>query len=484
MDADADTDDPFADLESRFLGDLVRPGAADYDDARAVWNGMIDKQPAVVARCRDVADVVAAVEFAREEDLLVAIRGGGHNAAGLGTCDDGIVIDCSPMHWVDVDPDSRRVRVGAGATWRDVDHAAQAFGLAVPGGVVSHTGVAGLTLGGGYGHLRRAYGLTCDNLVSVDIVTADGRTLTASEDENAELFWGLRGGGGAFGVVTAFEFEAHPIGTEVATVETWHPIEDATAAFETWRDFVENAPREVSGEAIIWGIPEDPHFPEESHNEPVAIITAVYAGDPEEGEDVLRPLREFGSPLFDVSGRTPYRTLQQGFDPFFPAGEHRYYQGSVYLDSLDDEVITDIVEREGSRPDPRILYYIWNLGGAIADVPEHATAFSGRDHPYLLAIDCKWDDPDADEAVLDWARSFKRDVQPDSTGEGYRNFPGMGEDEDIEPRTESQRESRRDETVARLVELKDRYDPTNVFGHNHAVTPSASTRADGGTDDA
>ncbi|RQG98590.1 FAD-binding oxidoreductase [Natrarchaeobius oligotrophus] len=479
MESETENENHIDEFESGFLGDLIRPEDSGYDDARAVWNGMIDKRPDLVARCQDVADVISAVEFARDRDLLVAVRGGGHNAAGLGTCDDGIVIDLSPINWMDVDPDARRVRVGGGATWRDVDHATQAFGLAVPGGVVSHTGVAGLTLGGGYGHLRRQYGLTCDNLVSVDLITADGRYLAASEDEHSDLFWAVRGGGGTFGIVTAFEFEAHPIGIELATVETWHPIEDATAAFEVWRDFVETAPPEVSGEAIIWGIPEDPHFPEEHHDDPVAIITAVYCGDPEEGENRLRPLREFGSPLLDFSGRTRYLDLQQGFDPFFPAGEHRYYQGSIYLDSLDDETITKIVEREPSRPDPRILYYVWNLGGAIADVPEHATAFSGREHPYLLAIDCKWDDPEADEAVLDWARSFQRDMDVHSPGESYRNFPGLGETDDIEP----ERSPRRDETADRLVELKDRYDPTNVFSRNHGVRPSESARTDGGAGD-
>ena len=479
MESEADTNDPIDELESGFLGDIVRPGDSDYGDARAVWNGMIDKHPSAIARCRDVADVTRAVEFAREEELLVAVRGGGHNAAGLATCDNGIVIDLSRMNWVDVDPDARRVRVGGGATWRDVDHATQTFGLAVPGGVVSHTGVAGLTLGGGYGHLRRKYGLTCDNLVSVDLVTADGRFLTASEDEHPDLFWAVRGGGGAFGIVTAFEFEAHPIGTELATVETWHPIEDAAAAFEAWRDFVETAPRTVSGEAIIWGIPEDPHFPAEQHDDPVAIITAVHAGNPDEGDDLLRPLREFGSPLFDFSGRTRYLDLQQGFDPFFPAREHRYYQGSIYLDSMDDDTIREIIEREPSRPDPRILYYVWNLGGAITDVPEDATAFSGRMHPYLLAIDCKWDDPGADEAVLDWARSLQRDMQVHSPGDGYRNFPGLGEEEDGEP----YRSPRSDEKHDRLVEVKDQYDPTNVFSRNHSVTPSEPARTDGGGDE-
>ena len=476
MGSEGDTGDRIDAFESELLGDVIRRGDSDYDEARSVWNGMIDKRPALIARCRDVADVISAVEFARERDMLVAVRGGGHNAAGLATCDDGIVIDLSPMNWVDIDHDTRRVRVGGGGTWRDVDHATQAFGLAVPGGVVSHTGVAGLTLGGGYGHLRRAYGLTCDNLVSVDLVTADGRFLTASEDEHADLFWAVRGGGGAFGIVTAFEFDAHPIGTELATVETWHPIEEARAAFETWRDFVEVAPETVSGEAIIWGVPEDPHFPEELHTEPVAIITAVFAGDPETGDAVLEPLREFGSPLFDFSGRTRYLDLQQGFDPFFPAQEHRYYQGSVYLDSLTDDVIDELLDRAETRPDPRVLYYVWNLGGAIADVPEAATAFSGREHPYLLAIDGKWDDPEADETVIDWARSFQRDMEAYSPGERYRNFPGVGEGDD----GELERTPRREETIDRLVEVKDTYDPTNVFSRNHGVTPSASAQTDGG----
>ena len=476
MDAETDDGNRFDALEGAMLGELVRPEDPHYDDRRQLWNGMIDRRPAGLARCRNAGDVIAAVEFAREQGLDVAVRGGGHHPAGLGTCDDGLVIDCGPMDWVDVDPDAGRVRVGGGATWRDVDHATQPFGLAVPGGTVSDTGVGGLTLGGGYGHLRRQHGLTCDNLVSVDLVTADGTFLTASETEHEDLFWALRGGGGGFGVVTAFEFEAHPVGPEVATVETWHPIEDAAAAIEAWREFMADAPRAVSGEAVIWSIPEDPHFPEDRHGEPVAIITAVHCGDPEEATSVLEPLREFGSPLFDFSGRMAFLDLQQGFDPFFPAGEHRYYQGSIYLDSLDDETIDALVEREPTRPDPRVLYYVWNLGGAIADVPEDATAFSGREHPYLLAIDATWDDPAADETVLEWARSFKRDMLVHSPGERYRNFPGMDEAEAVTELPE------RAETSERLREVKAAYDPTNLFGPDHdrgLAEPGGSVSAAG-----
>lgn len=456
-------------LETDFHGDVIRPGDHDYDAARTVWNGMIDKRPAVIARCRDVADVITAVEFARENGLLVAVRGGGHNAAGLGTCEDGIVIDLSPMDWVDVDPDAQRVRVGGGALWQDVDHAAQAFGLAVPGGVVSTTGVAGLTLGGGYGHLRRKYGLTCDNLVSADVVTADGRYLTASEDQHQDLFWGLRGGGGNFGIVTAFEFTAHPIGREVATVETWHRFEDAPAVMTAWRDFVEGAQRDVTGEIIVWSVPADPHFPEDLHEEPVVIASAVHCGDPADGERILQPLRDVGDPAFDFSGRTPYLDLQRGFDPFFPAGEHRYYQGSVYLEGMTDEIMSEFLDRAQSRPDPRILYYIWQLGGAIDDVPDDATAFSDRGHPYLLAIDCTWDRPEDDDAVLEWARTFRREMRTHSSGADYRNFPGIGEEADKPPK----RGNDHDQTHERLVEVKTRYDPDNLFSLNQNITPRA-----------
>ncbi|ELY58651.1 FAD-binding oxidoreductase [Natronolimnohabitans innermongolicus] len=449
-----------------FSGPVLRPDDEAYDDARRVWNGMIDRYPAVIARCTGTADVLAALEFAREQDLEIAVRGGGHNVAGYATCDGGIVVDLSPMDWVDVDPEARTVRVGGGATWGVVDRETQAFGLAAPGGVVSTTGVAGLTLGGGYGYLRRKHGLSCDNLLAVDLVTADGKFLTASESEHAELFWAVRGGGGNFGIVTAFEFRLHPVGPEVATVETWHSLSDAPSLVREWRDAVATAPDEISAELVFWSVPDDPAFPDELRTEPVAIVAAVYSGDVEAGERAMAPLRELGAPLFDFSGPTPYVDLQQDFDPFFPAGEFRYYAKSIFLDELTDEAIETILERAASRPHYRVLLDIWQLGGAIADVSETETAYSGREHPYLLAIDATWEDPDDDERVVAWSRAFWEDMREFSPGGLYLNFPGLeGERED------QLRETHGSETYDRLVEIKTKYDPENAFRRNQNVEP-------------
>ncbi len=450
----------------QFRGRVIRPGEEGYNETRGVWNGMIDRYPAVIAQCTGVADVMAAVAFAREQDLLVAVRGGGHNVAGHATCDGGIVIDLSAMNWVDVDPDARTVRVGGGSTWGDVDRETQVFGLAAPGGVVSTTGVAGLTLGGGYGYLRRTYGLTVDNLRSVDLVTADGRYLTASETEHEDLFWAVRGGGGNFGIVTAFEYDLHPVGPEVATVETWHPIEEATTIARGWREFVEEAPNEVSAELVFWGVPDVPDFPEDVRKQPVVIVAAVYSGDVAEGERVLAPLQELGTPLFDFGGPTPYLELQQAFDPFFPTGELRYYQKSLFLDALTDEAIDAIVARAEQRPHYRVLLDVWQLGGAIADVSEDATAYSGREQPYLLAIDATWEEPADDERVVEWSRAFWDEMHAFSDGGLYLNFPGLGEEQ-----AELLRATHSPETYERLVEVKTRYDPTNLFRRNQNVEP-------------
>ena len=450
----------------QFRGRVIRPGEEGYNETRGVWNGMIDRYPAVIAQCTGVADVMAAVAFAREQDLLVAVRGGGHNVAGHATCDGGIVIDLSAMNWVDVDPDARTVRVGGGSTWGDVDRETQVFGLAAPGGVVSTTGVAGLTLGGGYGYLRRTYGLTVDNLRSVDLVTADGRYLTASETEHEDLFWAVRGGGGNFGIVTAFEYDLHPVGPEVATVETWHPIEEATTIARGWREFVEEAPDEVSAELVFWGVPDIPEFPAEHRTQPVIIAAAVYSGDVAEGEQVLAPLQELGTPLFDFGGRTSYLDLQQAFDPFFPTGELRYYQKSLFLDALTDEAIDAIVARAEQRPHYRVLLDVWQLGGAISDVAEDATAYSGREHPYLLAIDATWEEPADDDRVIEWSRDFWDELHDFSSGGLYLNFPGLGEEQ-----AELLRATHGPETYERLVEVKTRYDPTNLFRRNQNVEP-------------
>ncbi|WP_255193198.1 FAD-binding oxidoreductase [Natronobeatus ordinarius] len=449
-----------------FRGAVILPGDERYDDARAVWNGMIDRYPAMIARCTGVADVRTAVAFARERDLLVAVRGGGHNVAGHATCNGGIVVDLSELNWVDVDPEARIARVGGGATWGDVDHETQAFDLATPAGVVSTTGVAGLTLGGGYGYLRREHGLTCDNLRSVDVVTADGRYLTASETEHEELFWALRGGGGNFGIVTAFEYELHPVGPEVATVETWHSIDDAKAVARGWRDFVMTAPTEVSAELVFWSVPDVPDFPEELRKQPVAIVAAVHSGDVDAGERALEPLRELGTPIFDLSGPTRYVELQQDFDPFFPAGELRYYVTSIFLEGLTDEAIDAVVARAKSRPHYRVLVDVWHLGGAIADVSDEATAYSGREHPFLLAIDATWEEPADDDRVVEWSRSFREELRDFSPGGRYLNFPGFGEEAEDPLRT-----THSAETYERLVDVKTEYDPENLFRLNQNVEP-------------
>ncbi|MSP12415.1 MAG: FAD-binding oxidoreductase [Chloroflexi bacterium] len=330
-------------------GELIRPGDQSYDAVRQIWNGLHDKRPSLIARCSGVADVIDAVNFARTHNLLVAVRGGGHNVAGSASCDGGIMIDLSLMRGVRVDPEARTVQAQGGATWGDVDRETQVFGLATPGGNVSTTGIGGLTLGGGLGHLRRKYGLSIDNLLSVDIVTADGQFHTASATKNAELFWGIRGGGGNFGVVTSFEFRLHPVGPIVTRCAPWYPAEMAKEVLTAWRDFMATAPEELSSHIIFWTVPVHPNFPAAAHGRHVIIISALYSGSAEEGARVIQPLRELGTPLLDLSGAKPYTMVQSGFDPFFPKGELLYYFKSRYLNNLNDETIDAILPRNGTK---------------------------------------------------------------------------------------------------------------------------------------
>lgn len=454
-------------LQQQMRGQVILPDDQDYDEARRVWNGMIDKYPALIARCTGVADVIAAVKFAREHDLLVAVRGGGHNVAGHATCDGGLVIDLSPMKGIHVDPDKRIALVQGGVTWGELDRETQVFGLAAPGGVVSTTGVAGLTLGGGMGWLRRKHGLTIDNLLSVNLVTANGEYLTASENENAELFWGLRGGGGNFGIVTSFEFRLHPVGPMVMVCRLWYPVEDAKELLPKWRDFMQDAPEELSSTAYLWSVPAVPDFPEAYHGKRVVILGAVYSGSVEEGERITRPLREMGTPLLDLSGPTPWTTLQQGFDSFFPAGQRQYYFKSRYLKNLDDETINALIPRGANPPSPAILVVIWHNGGAMRRVDPEKTAFMGRDATYLFSVDAIWDDPSETEAVLAYSRAYLAEMEPYSTGGLYVNFPGLGEEGE---------QLVRDVYGAhynRLVALKTQYDPTNLFRLNQNIKPAS-----------
>ena len=407
------SDEAIQAFKASFRGPMLMPGDAGYDEARQIHNGMHDKHPALIARCSGVADVIDAVNFARTHQLLVAVRGGGHNVAGSGSCDGGIMIDLSLMKSIHVDRKAKTARVQGGATIGDMDRETQAFGLATPGGNVSTTGVGGLTLGGGMGHLRRKYGLAIDNLLSVDIVTADGQFLTASRDENPELFWGVRGGGGNFGVVTSFEFRLHPVGPLVTLCAVWYPVDDAKTILAKWRDFMAKAPEEFSSLALFWTVPAAPGVPVEYHGKRSLLLAGVHCGPVDEGQRFTQPLRELGTPMLDQSGPAPYAGVQSAFDPFFPKGQRQYYFKSSYLKNLDDATISALLPRAIHPPVPPILIAIWHhAGGAMQRVGNTETAFMGREAPFLFSVDAIWDDPADTDNVLAYARGFLADMEP------------------------------------------------------------------------
>jgi FAD/FMN-containing dehydrogenase len=450
-------------LISTTRGQVIRPEDAGYDDARAVWNGMIDRRPALIMRCTGAADVIEAVNFAREQGLAIAVRGGGHNVAGNAVADDALVVDLSSMRGVHVDPKARTVRVQGGATWGDVDRETQIYGLATAGGVVSPTGVAGLTLHGGMGHLRRKYGLSIDNLLSVDIVTADGQIQTASEKEDQDLFWAVRGAGSNFGVVTSFEFKLHPVGPEVFLCAPLYAAEDAPGVLPKWREFMSSAPEEISSIALFWSVPEG--FPEEYVGKPVLILAAVHSGSAEEGERETQPLREMGTPILDLSAAEPYTTVQTGFDPFFPDG-NLYYWKSMLADELTDEMIDQLCQLGTNRPSPGTTVEMWHHGGAMHRVGMGETAFGGRGATYMLTFEPGWTDPAESERNIAWARqAWSRMYRYASRGL-YLNFPGFGEEkEDIVRDSYGS-------NYERLARLKARYDPDNLFRFNQNIKPA------------
>jgi FAD/FMN-containing dehydrogenase len=461
-------------LAGKVQGDLIRPDDPAYDEARRVWNGMIDRRPGLVARCRGVADVITCVRFAADHDLLLAVRGGGHNVAGFGTCDGGLVIDLSAMRGVRVDPVRRTVRAEGGATWGDVDRETQLFGLAAPGGIHSKTGIAGLTLGGGQGWLRRTYGMSCDNLISADVVTADGRLLVASETENADLFWALRGGGGNFGVVTSFEYRLHPVGPMVAFAGPVYPVEETARVMAGFRDFVADAPDELNASVTWWSIPAVPAFPEEIHGQAVVILPSVYAGPAEEGEARLMPLRQFAEPMLDLSTILPFTALQQLFDPFFPRGELRHYWKSLYLASLGSDVVDEIVAWIQRRPSSNSMTAVWALGGALGRIDPDATAIGERAAPFLLEILANWSEPEDTERNVSWARDFFAAMERFSSGKTNPNFPGLGEDPQFVRAAFGR-------NYERLAALKQKFDPTNLFRLNQNIDPRDAGEAGAGT---
>jgi FAD/FMN-containing dehydrogenase len=451
-------------LRSRFRGEITLPGDEGYDEARSIWNGMIDRRPAMIARATGTADVVAAVDFARETGVEVAVRGGGHNVAGNALVDGGLVIDLSGMNGVHVDPENRTVRAEGGATLGDVDHETQLFGLATALGVVSETGIAGLTLNGGYGHLGREFGLAADNLVSVEIVTADGQVRTASDEEHPDLFWAVRGGGGNFGVVTSFEYELHEV-SEVYALFVWFHADDAGRVMDAFREWTASAPRNAGVLAFAAHVPELEEFPEEVWGEPALAFLGSFRGDLEEAGSVFAPIVESATPIVDLSGAMPYEDLQRLLDEDYPDGL-RYYWKSIFLSELTDEVVDVVVRYNESAPSPLSTVDLWHLGDAIADVPQDATAFWHREEPYMVTFEANWDDPTDDEANVEWAREgFAETEALPVAGGRYGNFPGFAEDP-VHLLWGG--------NYDRLVEVKTTYDPTNLFHVNQNVPPRPS----------
>ena len=453
-------------LPLQIEGEVLVPGNDGYDDARAVWNAMIDRKPALIARCRNNRDVANTLLYARKNDYPVSIRGGGHNVAGHAVCDDGIMIDLGNMRSVSVDPDARTARVAGGATWADVDAASQTHGLATPGGLISDTGVAGLTLSGGIGWLRSRHGLCIDNMLSVEIVTADGEIRRASETENADLFWAVRGGGGNFGVITEFEFRLHPLGPEVMFCAPIYALECGPEPIRAWRDFLADKSDRIGSLVEFSTVGESEDFPSESWGKQVYTIAAVYAGDAEEGERVMQPLRELAPMVTDFSGRMDYCELQKLFDELMPAGQYRSYWKSHYLSELSDRTIDDIIDGVATVPSPNTLSSIWNFGGATSQVPADATAFGDRSMPWMYSIDSVWEGAENDAANIGWTRDFWGRMQRYShNGRMYLNFPGQGEEGD------KLLQDTFGDNYGRLREIKAKYDPDNRFRFNQNIRP-------------
>ena len=451
-------------LRGTFQGPILTPREPEYEQGRRVWNGAIDRRPALIARCLDEQDVVAAVRFARELNLTTAVRGGAHNVAGTAVCDEGLVIDLSLMRGVSVDPVTRRARVHGGALWGDVDSECQNFGLATTGGIVTHTGIAGLTLGGGIGWLMRRHGLTIDNLRAADVVTANGQRCSASEAEHPDLFWALRGGGGNFGVVTSFEYELHPVGPTVLAGPIFFPLDDAPAVLDFYRHWVADAPDELGTMLNLRCAPAAPFLPDSLHGRPVVGVFTFYSGPIELGEEVLAPLRRFGNPVIDLIGPKSYLVHQSMFDALVPHGWH-YYWKSCDVPALGDEVLAHLVEHTEAITSPRSYTLVFHLGGAISRVAPDATAYPHRDSGFTVNINAVWtgDDPRGAEHTA-WARDFFTAIEPHGAGV-YVNFLGSEGADRV-------RAAYGDTTFRRLQAIKASYDPTNFLRLNQNIAPA------------
>jgi FAD/FMN-containing dehydrogenase len=461
---DALGDATLGELAQALRGELIRPEDPDYDEARSIWNGAHDKKPALIIRCRGVADVVRGVEFARSQGLPLAVRGGGHSIPGFSTTDHGLVLDLSPMNAVRVDPNRRRIVAQGGALWQDVDAEAQAFGLALTGGLVSTTGIAGFTLGGGIGWLVRRCGLTADNLIGADVVTADGRYVHASEDEHPELLWALRGGGGNFGVVTSFEFRAHDVGPMVFAGLVFYRGEDAARVLHGFGEAAAGAPDELSMAVNLTTAPPLPFLPEEIHGKPIVAVLGVWSGRPEDGDAATQPFRGLAPVVADVFSPMPYMAMQTLLDPLYPRGMWNYFRSAFFTD-LGDTTVDALVTSYSEAPNTVSELHIHHLGGAMGRVPADATAFGTRDREYILNTVARTPDANNFDTVVQWARSACAALGPNAAS--YVNFTGDSSEESV-------RASYPAATYARLASVKARYDPTNLFRLNQNIQPSAT----------
>jgi FAD/FMN-containing dehydrogenase len=450
-------------LRAAVHGEVLSSADDGYEEACAVWNAAHDgSRPALVVRCTGAADVIAAVGFARSTGLTIAVRGGGHSVAGFSTVDDGIVIDLLAMKSVRVDPVAMRASVGGGAVWADVDHETQAHGLATTGGLISTTGVAGFTLGGGIGWTMRKFGLACDNLAAADVVTADGRLLHVSETENSDLLWGLRGGGGNFGIVTQFELDVHPVGPTIYAGPIFYPADAARDLMRAFRDWAPDAPDDVTGLVNLTTAPPLPVVPEEWHGKKVAAFIAAAVGPTDDGAELVAGMRGVAEPIADLLGPMPYEVIQTLIDPLWPKGTHAYFK-STNLARLDDELIDRLIETHLAAPGPQCEIHVHQMGGAVGRVGEAATAFAERSMPFVLNAVTGWHDPDLGPAHRDWARAAIAAASDATTGRAYVNFLG-------DP--DAARTAYDEETYNRLVSLKNKYDPTNVFRLNQNIRPT------------
>jgi FAD/FMN-containing dehydrogenase len=456
--------DGFEALRGSVRGQVCLPGEPGYDEARTLWNAMIDRRPGAVVRCADAADVARAVRFAADHDLVLAVRGGGHNIAGSAVCEGGLLLDLSPMKAVQVDETRRTARAEPGLTLHEFDAATQAFGLATPLGINSTTGLAGLTLGGGFGWLSRKHGLTVDNLLAADVVTADGELRRASASEHQDLFWAIRGGGGNFGVVTAFELQLHPVGPEVLSGLIVHPLSEARRLFDGYREVAARAPDELTVWVVLRQAPPLPFLPEAWHGREVVVFALCYAGDIKAGEQAVAPLRALGQPIADVVSPHPYAGWQQAFDPLLTPGARNYWKSHDFA-RINDAAVGVTIDYAGRLPTPECEIFIAQLGGAVNRVAKDATPYPHRDVDFVLNVHTRWREPGQDAECIRWARDFFDETAPHATGGVYVNF--MPDDET--ERTAGAYGANYD----RLARIKARYDPDNLFRLNQNIRPAS-----------